>query len=147
MSSSLTAEQKIKREILEFPWVVEEMVAVSLFFRDHDSGDVIDDLWSRMMDDGGFCDLLSDALGDFRSSGDEIDIPCETSRHYCSHSVARLLACGDWVGWTYWYGGGKHGEPDAIDWLSDAYNLIVTEEEKLVVVRTYTKEENTDEPE
>jgi len=58
-----------------------------------------------------------------------------------------MRSCGDWVGWTYWYGGGKHGEPDAIDWLSDAYNLIVTEEEKLVVVRTYTKEENTDEPE
>lgn len=145
--SSLTAEQKIKREILELSWVVEEMDAASLFLRDRNSGESIDDLWSRMEDDDDFYDLLSDALGDFRSSGDEIDIPCETSRHYCSHSVARKLTSGGWVGWTYWYGGGKYGEPDAIDWLSDAYNLIVTEEEKLVVVRTYNKEEMTDEPE
>lgn len=23
---------------------------------------------------------------------------------------------GTWVGWTYWYGGGKYAEPSAIPW-------------------------------
>jgi hypothetical protein len=44
---------------------------------------------------------------------------------------------GEWIGWTFWYGGGKHGEPGAIDWMSDAYHLNCTEEEKVVVVRTF----------
>ena len=47
---------------------------------------------------------------------------------------------GSWVGWTYWYGGGKYGEPEAIDWMDDAYDLACTEEEKVVTVRTFTKQ-------
>lgn len=35
--------------------------------------------------------------------------------------------------------GGKHGEPEAIDWIEHAYDVECKEEEKLVVVHTFTK--------
>ena len=69
----------------------------------------------------------------------ETDISTEWSRHYESNGVASRMPDGSWVGWTYWYGGGKHGEPGAIDWMSEAYDLDVVEEEKIVIVRTFTK--------
>ena len=72
---------------------------------------------------------LRDALNEFREGEVETNIPCEHSRHYESSSVAAKLSDGLWVGWTYWYGGGKHGEPEAIDWLSEAYWLDVIGEE------------------
>lgn len=86
-----------------------------------------------------FSDWIQDAKSDFRGSGVDTEIPCNWSRHYESKSVARQMPAGQWVGWTYWYGGGKHGEPEAIDWLSGAYLLNVTEEQKTVTVRTFTK--------
>lgn len=61
------------------------------------------------------------------------------SRHYESKSVAAKSPTSVWIGWTYWYGGGKHGEPEAIDWMSEAYFISCVEEEKLVVVQTFSK--------
>lgn len=46
---------------------------------------------------------------------------------------------GSWVGWVYWYGGGKHGDPEDIEWMKDAYDLELTETEKLVVVQEFKK--------
>ena len=82
-----------------------------------------------------------DFESEFRSSGLETDIPCEVSRHYESDSVARKLSDGTWVGWTYWYGGGKHGRPEELEWMEDAYGVEVTEEKKLVTVRTFKQTE------
>lgn len=87
---------------------------------------------------------IQDLMEAFRTSGEETGLPCEWSRHYESEAVGAQLSSGEWVGWTYWYGGGKHGEPEAIDWLDDAYFLDVKEEEKLVIVRTFEKEENVE---
>jgi hypothetical protein len=80
---------------------------------------------------------LQDAISDVRCSGEETGLSCDWSRHYESDAVAAKAPDGSWVGWTYWYGGGKHGEPEAIDWIEDAYDVTCTEEEKLVVVRTF----------
>ena len=98
----------------------------------------IDDLW----DDYENQDSIYDATNEIRQSWDEeTDIPCEWSRHYESKSVAAKTPDGSWVGWTYWYGGGKHGEPEAIDWMESAYNIDCVEEERVVTVRTFTKRE------
>ncbi|WP_244097750.1 hypothetical protein [Burkholderia anthina] len=43
---------------------------------------------------------------------------------------------GSWVGWNYWYGGGKHGEPEAVEWIEDAYDVRVTGE-RTVIKRTF----------
>lgn len=82
-----------------------------------------------------------DAKSEVRQGEIETDLECEWSRHYESKAVAAKLPDGSWVGWTYWYGGGKHAEPEAIEWIEDAYDLTCTEEEKVVTVRTFAKAE------
>jgi len=46
-----------------------------------------------------------------------------------------------YIGWTYWYGGGKHGNPEEIEWVSDAYFLNLEKEEEITIIkRTFSKE-------
>lgn len=82
-----------------------------------------------------------DAQNEVRYGEAETGLPCQSSRHYESKSVAAKYLDGSWVGWTYWYGGGKHGESEAVDWIEYAYDLDCTEEEKVVTVRTFTRPE------
>lgn len=96
------------------------------------TADNIDELYDE-------CEDKQDVIYEVREGDYETKLPCQSSRHYESKSVAAQAPDGSWVGWTYWYGGGKHGEPEAIDWMDEAYDLEVTEEEKLVVVRTFKK--------
>lgn len=127
----MTTEQKIKREIL--------FTIKSEWFN---TPEAIDEAWHWAEEN----DLHQDPREEFRQSGEATEIPCDWSRHYESKSVARKLSDGTWVGWTYWYGGGKHGEPEAVDWMDSAYELNVTEEEKTVVVRTFKKVESKPQP-
>jgi hypothetical protein len=98
----------------------------------------IDEIYMNLMLSG----VLQDAEEEVRVGDVDTDIDPGYSRHYESRSVATQMLDGSWVGWTYWYGGGKHGDPGAIEWIEDAYPLNVHEEEKLVVVRTFTKRED-----
>ena len=82
-------------------------------------------------------DYLQDAKEEVRSSGADTDLPSQSSRHYEAKEVAAQLPDDSWVGWTYWYGGGKHGEPSAVDWIEEAYDLVCISETK--VVNTFTK--------
>lgn len=82
-----------------------------------------------------------DAISETREGTVETNLECDWSRHYESKAVAAQYIDGSWVGWTYWYGGGKHGEPEAIDWMDSAYDLTCTEEEKTVIVRTFARTE------
>jgi hypothetical protein len=80
-----------------------------------------------------------DAENEIREGNAETNLKCDFSRHYESKGVASKLPDGTWVGWTYWYGGGKHGEPEAIDWMEDAYDVKCVEEQKMVTVQTFSK--------
>ena len=82
-------------------------------------------------------DDIQDMSNEVREGQFETGLRCEWSRHYESKAVAAQALDGSWVGWTYWYGGGKHGEPEAIDWIEYAYDVTCKEEEKLVVVREF----------
>jgi hypothetical protein len=84
-------------------------------------------------------DNLQDARSEIRGGTAETGLPTPYSRHYESKSVAAQMPDGSWVGWTYWYGGGKHGEPGAVEWIEDAYALTMTEEVKTVTVQTFAK--------
>ncbi len=95
----------------------------------------IEDMYDRLNE----LDLASECEAEFRCSGIETKIPREYSRHYESKSVARQLSDDSYVGWTYWYGGGKHGEPETIEWIEDSYNLEVTETEQTIIVREFVK--------
>lgn len=132
----MTPEQKIKHAIIRY-----DHEARLRFEPDHVMADVtvetVDAEFEAANEDWG----LQDSIDEFRQGQVETDIPCPYSRHYESKSVAAKMPDGTWVGWTYWYGGGKHGEPESIDWMDEAYELSVTEEEKVVTVRTFKKAE------
>ncbi len=139
----MTAELAIKREILtnirtqmphEFP---------DLDVADLNTAADVAEAWNAMVEGEG-CDCISDSMEEFRQGQYETKLPSDGSRYYESKAVAAKMSDGAWVGWTYWYGGGKHGDPGGIDWMEDAYFLTVTEEEKLVTVRTFRMRETTD---
>ncbi len=60
-------------------------------------------------------------------------------RNYECDEVAAEMSDGSWVGWTYWHGGGKHSEPEAIPWVDYAYALDCTAKEEVVIVYSFTK--------
>jgi len=90
--------------------------------------------------------LTYEIVSEFRDGQVETDIPCDWSRHYESKSVAAKCCDGSWVGWTYWYGGGKHGEPQSVQWMEDAYDLDVTETVKMMTVREFKKHGEKENP-
>lgn len=131
-----TAEQKVKYLVL----------GVHARFNDGEvapladlTGEEIDDAYQGLVD----ADEHWDAQSEVREGEFETGLKCDWSRHYESKAVAAKLPDGSWVGWTYWYGGGKHGEPEAIEWMDSAYDLTCTEEEKVVTVRTFSKAEGS----
>lgn len=97
--------------------------------------DEIDWLYDVLVD----IDAHWDAEEEIRGSGINTNIPCQRSRNYESKSVAAKMPDGSWVGWTYWYGGGKHGEPEAIDWINEAYDVDCSETRQMVTVRAFKK--------
>lgn len=128
----MNAEQKIKRQIL---------VNADLHAVDGIRIEITDANVDELFDKANVNYELQDAIQEFRCSGEPTGLPSPYSRHYESESVGAELSDGAWVGWVYWHGGGKHGEPEAIDWMDEAYDLEVTEEEKMVLVRTFTQKE------
>ena len=127
----MTPEQRIKRHLLQ----AEDKHAKD-GIRIEITEDNIDELWEEAEGEDG-CDM-QDAVQEFRCSGVDTGLPAPGSRHYESDAVGRQLSDGSWVGWVYWHGGGKHGEPEAIDWMTDAYDLICTEEVKTMTVQTFS---------
>lgn len=68
-------------------------------------------------------DQRCDSENELRNSGTPTGLEADYSRHYSSKAVAAEMLDGSWVGWTYWYGGGKHGEPSEMPWLECAYDV------------------------
>ena len=107
-------------------------------------GELYEDVHDRIAnDDDDMYDYIYDAKNDLSEGCCETDIEPAYSRHYESKSVAQQFGGGRWIGWTYWYGGGKHGEPWSVDWVSEAYDLDVKEEVVTQVVRTFTRKEGS----
>lgn len=125
----MTPEQKIKAHILQAAILAGDVEAI----KSPITAENIDERFDAANDDW----QLQDYMSEFRGGEVETDIKAPYSRHYEAKSVARKMDDGSWIGWTYWYGGGKHGEPEAIDWMEEAYELECTEEEKTVTVRTF----------
>jgi hypothetical protein len=125
----MTPEQKIKHAILKSVFEGNDKALPDV------TKDNVNDLWDGSEEEPGYWD----ARYEFREGEVETNVPSESSRHYETKSVAAIMPDGTWVGWTYWHGGGKHGNPEEIEWMEDAYDLTVTEEEKVVTVRTFTK--------
>jgi hypothetical protein len=130
----MTPQQKLKHMILSCVAKWRDLPLPEF------NADTIDAAYAEA-DEGELEDEMQDARNEIRCGGMDTGLPCDWARHYESKAVAAQAIDGSWVGWTYWYGGGKHGEPEAIDWIEYAYDLSCVEEEKLVTVRTFTKAE------
>lgn len=126
----MSPEFKIKKTILLSADVLTDPTALT-------TDEEVKAAWSAARDNPEFEDNIIDRKEDFRSGQYKTEIEPDYSRHYESRSVASQMFDGSWVGWTYWYGGGKHGEPSAIDWMPDAYNVDFKEE--TVVVKKFFK--------
>lgn len=124
---NMTPEQKIK-------WAILARVAL---WQDKPAPEYpcenIDELYDKLVKNDG----QWDAKEEIRGGEVETGLPCDCSRHYESKAVAIQMPDKSWVGWVFWYGGGKHSDPSAIDWMEYAYDVECHEEEKMVIVRTF----------
>ena len=137
----MNVEQKIKRHILinALTECMESDPGLDL-----ETADGIDCAWMQAGDyEGIFSDIeIIDEEEEFRCSGQSTNLTCNGySRHYESDQVAIKLDDGTYVSWIYWTGGGKHGEPSAIDWMSEAFEVDCLEELKMVTVYTFSVKE------
>lgn len=128
----MTAGDKIKQKLIHM--VTGETLA---------DPEAVRNRYLAIQDDCELSDSLHDIKSGFRSGTYETGIECDWSRHYESKAVATQMLDGSWVGWTYWYGGGKHGEPGAIEWIDGAYDVTVREETR--VVKVFEKADQTPE--
>lgn len=125
---TMTPTQKIK-------WAILHLTAV---WSDQQEPEYpcanVDELYDQLVEKGEHWD----AKNETRERGIATGLPCPSSRHYECKAVALQMPDKSWVGWTYWHGGGKHGEPEAIEWMEKAYDVECFDEEKLVTVRTFS---------
>lgn len=128
----MTPEQKLKHAILL-------LAAKQEYITLQDGLEITSENVDELYDENDQDWELQDARNEIRCSGEETGIGAPYSRHYESDSVAAQMPDGSWVGWTYWYGGGKHGEPEAVDWMEDAYDLSCTEKQVTITKREFTK--------
>lgn len=130
----MTPEQKIKHKAIAiaYEWAKKSLPEIN------ESN--IDDVYEELVEE----DMHWDALDEIRCCGVETGLTCPSSRNYDSEAVAAKMLDGSWVGWTYWYGGGKYGSPEKIEWMSEAYELNVTEKEVTTIERNFEKVEQYD---
>jgi hypothetical protein len=76
-----------------------------------------------------FIDDLYDCINDFRYEYDFV-VKYGTSecRYYEAKYVVKEVEPGVFLGWNYYYGGGKHSAPDEIEWLSNLEFVDVVKE-------------------
>jgi hypothetical protein len=87
---------------------------------------------------------LGECKYELRDCGEDSGLACENSQHYESTAIAYECYDGTWVGWTYWYGGGKHANPEELEWIKDAYYLNC--EEIVTTKNVFTRKEINDKP-
>jgi hypothetical protein len=120
----MTPQQKLKHLVLTryAEWTDASLPEIT----DETIDQVYDNLEAH--DDGN----LQDACNEVRCSGQATGLACEVSRHYESKAVAAQHPDGSWIGWTYFFGGGKHGRPEEMPWMEDAYEVHVVGERTIV---------------
>lgn len=131
----MTPQQKLKHMILSWAQEYDYQFTDGGRQMPEITADNIDEVFDSMEEE----EPLWDARSETREGDYETGLPCPASRHYESKSVARQYRDGSWVGWTYWYGGGKHGQPEEMEWIEDAYDVECVEEIQTMMVRTFSK--------
>jgi hypothetical protein len=131
----MTPTQKIKKHLL-----LRLVNWRNVRLPDLDTGEQIDDAYDM------YSDIESDTMHDLRSEVRAGQVQTSLQPYICNarllrdydaDMVAAQMDDGSWVGWTYWQGGGRHGEPSAIQWMEDAIELSCSEAEQVIIVRTF----------
>ncbi|MFU9046311.1 hypothetical protein ACNAUY_07950 [Acinetobacter tibetensis] len=78
-------------------------------------------------------DALQELREEVRCGGVETNLPASHSRHYEVDAVAMYIF-GTWVSWDYYYGGGKHGQPEECEWI-DCAKFVRCEQEPVTVIK------------
>ena len=121
----MTAEQAIKWEILNL------IDGVNVSYH----AESVEDAW-ELADES---DEHWDYMNEVRYNGQQTDLEAPHSRHYEPEQHALKLSNGVWVSFTYWRGGGKHSNPEEVEWMYDAFFVDCKEEEVTKIERTFTK--------
>lgn len=133
--STLTATQKAKYLVLVTlnSWRKTDLPEMS-------NGAELDALYAteHANDDGYFQDARNESRNGTEANGITVT---ESSRHYDIDAHVGELPDGTWVGWWHLYGGGKHGEPEAYDWVGNAFDVDHTSEVVTVTKHTFKKRE------
>ena len=90
-------------------------------------------------------DFISEVQHETRRGDFETNITPPYLRHYEVKSVAMKLEHEDfdgYIGWNYYYGGGKHSNPQELEWVCDAYFLKLVKEEKILIIEKIFKKVN-----
>jgi hypothetical protein len=103
------------------------------------SAETLDELYETedSDDDGTFQDARNERRYGIEAEG--IETPF--SRNYEIDTHAAELPDGSWIGWWHLHGGGKHSEPEAYDWVSEAFDLNHSAEVVTVTKHTFKKVE------
>ncbi len=125
----MTPVQKLKAMILQRYIEMQDLPTRAF------TAENVDELYDQ-------ADDIGDARNELRHGEHITDVPIPYNRalrDYEPDSVAAKALDGSWIGWTYWHGGGKHSNPEEIDWVEYAYDLSCTEKEVVTIERTFTK--------
>lgn len=132
----MTPTQKIKKHLLN-----RLAVSDSLQLPELATGEQVDIVYAQYGSTHG--DELHDISSGVRAGQVQTSLlpyicNARLLRDYDADMVATQMDDGSWVGWTYWHGGGRHGEPSAIQWMEDAIELSCVETEKVIIERTFS---------
>lgn len=142
-----TAAQKLKNYVMlrALSW---ENGLYPLFkaWGENPSPGELDAVYAKALDQ--FPDAMQAAQNKCRCGTEETNLPTPTNASGLTYSragtsVAACMPDGSWVGWTYWQESSRHAPLEKIDWIEDAYDLYVKEEERIVVVRVLLKKAPT----
>jgi hypothetical protein len=137
----MTPEQKLKWAILALDarWAKRELASVT--------AENVDQLYDDLVANDGHWDTRNEVRCSGRETGLKRDVHYMIARHYDHEEVAAKMPDGFWVGWTYWHGGGKHGDPSAVEWMSEAYAVNHREEPRTILVDIFALPEPVAAPE
>ncbi len=132
---NLTAQELIYKQMIQV--VSEDNSRITDFVAEFEDQESYESIWYDIKSE---FDEAYELEYEMRE-GLEINLPSKTSSRHYEIDVHAMEVDDIWVAWDYYYGGGKHGEPEAFDWISNA--RIVQCEEKIVTKVKYTFKEIT----
>lgn len=137
MSNEMTAQELIYKSLINKACFISDDV-VRVFF-EYDDRASCEDTWHYLKENFECC---YDVEYETRYGDQEVlDLEPKTSSRHYEIEVRATEVDGIWVAWDFYYGGGKHGEPEAFDWISNA--RIVDCEERVVTKAEYIFKEKT----